>query len=269
MNALAWWAVAATVGGAAASGAWLAARRRSRDLARRLAAAARDLEHLQAAFARFAPPEVVDGIATGNDGLPVGRREVTVLFADLMGFSAMSERLAPEVLVRVLSTHFQRMSQIVAYHRGHVAKFIGDGMMALFGAFEHNPWQGNDAAHAALEMLAALDEHSAALTAAGMPRLRMGIGIHRGVAVAGVVGSAELQEFTVIGATVNLAARIERLTRVHEVRALLTTEARAGLDPRFVLRELPSTPIRGMSAPVVTFSLEGFAQEAPPGRGGK
>src|SRR5262249_27221812 len=62
MNALAWWAVAATVGGAAASGAWLAARRRSRDLARRLAAAARDLEHLQAAFARFAPPEVVDGI---------------------------------------------------------------------------------------------------------------------------------------------------------------------------------------------------------------
>src|SRR5262249_1345109 len=113
---------------------------------------------------------------TGNDGLPVGRREVTVLFADLMGFSAMSERLAPEVLVRVLSTHFQRMSEIVAYHRGHVAKFIGDGMMALFGAFEHNPWQGNDAAHGALEMLGAVDEHSVALAEAGMPRLRMGIG---------------------------------------------------------------------------------------------
>jgi adenylate cyclase len=164
------------------------------------------------------------------------------------------------VLVRVLNDHFRRMSRIVADHRGQVAKFIGDGLMALFGAHEPNPWQSDDAAHAALAMQASLEAHNQELARTGLPSLRMGVGIHRGLVVAGVIGSAELQEFTVIGGPVNLAARVEGLTRAHGVPVLLTGEVRAHLDPRFVARELPAAAVRGVAHPVTTFSLEGFGE---------
>jgi class 3 adenylate cyclase len=253
------WSVAlaaAVVAGLAV--AWWHARRDAAALRRRLVSAAGELEHLQAAFSRFAPPEIVDRIASGRPA-PAEKREVTILFADLVGFTTLGDSLDAELLVDVLNDHCRRMSRVVSDHRGHVAKFIGDGLMALFGAHEPNPWQASDAAHAALAMQAAVDEHNAALATRGLAPLRMGIGIHRGVAIAGVIGSAELQEFTVIGTAVNLAARVERLTRMHGVPVLLTAAVRAHLDPRFVVRELPANPVRGMAEPVTTFSLEGFA----------
>jgi adenylate cyclase len=148
------------------------------------------------------------------------------------------------------------MSRIIDDHRGHVAKFIGDGLMAVFGAHEPNPWQSNDAARAALAMQAALDEQNRERAAAGLPGLRMGIGIHRGSVVAGVIGSAELQEFTVIGAAVNLAARIERLTRTEQASILITAAVRSHLDPRFVVAPLPPLAVRGVSEPVEAFRLD-------------
>jgi len=150
------------------------------------------------------------------------------------------------------------MSRIVDDHRGHIAKFIGDGLLALFGAHEPNPWQSNDAAHAALAMQRAVDEQNRQREAAGRPALRMGIGIHRGGVVAGVIGSAELQEFTVIGAAVNLASRVERLTRTQQAAVLLTAEVRAHLDPRFVLQALPPLAVRGVDDAVALFRLDGF-----------
>jgi adenylate cyclase len=236
---------------------WWRARGRGTALRSRLVAAAGELEHLQAAFSRFAPRQLVDRIATGR-AATAERREVTVLFADLVGFTQLGERLEPEVLVRVLNEHFRRMSRIVDDHRGHITKFIGDGLMALFGAHEPNPWQSNDAAHAALTMHAALAAHNRELAAVGLPPLAMGIGIHRGMVVAGVVGSAELQEFTVIGAVVNLASRVERLTRTEQAPILLTADVRATLDPRFVVQALPPLTVRGVAEPVATFRLDGF-----------
>jgi adenylate cyclase len=237
---------------------WWRARGRATALRNRLVTAADELEHLQAAFSRFAPRQLVDRIATGR-AATAERREVTVLFADLVGFTQLGERLEPEALVRILNDHFRRMSRIVDDHRGHIAKFIGDGLMALFGAHEPNPWQANDAAHAALAMQAALATHNRELAAAGLPPLAMGIGIHRGMVVAGVVGSAELQEFTVIGAVVNLASRVERLTRTEQAPILLTAEVRTTLDPRFVVQALPPLAVRGVAEPVATFRLDGFA----------
>jgi class 3 adenylate cyclase len=112
--------------------------------------------------------------------------------------------------------------------------------------------------HAALGMQAALTTYNHELAARGLPALRLGVGINCGVAIAGVIGSRELMEFTVIGQTVNLAARVERLTRVHGADVLITAPVRDSLDPRFVLEELPARAVRGVSDPVPTYAVRGF-----------
>lgn len=211
---------------------------------------------MQAAFGQFAPGAVVDRIAAGGPRHDAERREVTVLFADLFGFTALGETLSPEALVTLLNDYFGRMSRVIEQHRGQVSKFIGDGLMALFGAHQPNPWQVNDAVLAALAMQRALAEHNAAR--GGTP-LRVGIGIHTGPAVAGVLGSQALVEFTVIGGTVNLAARVEGLTRTHDAGILVTDAVRTRLDPRFTLVAMPPTAVRGVDEPVATWAVTGFA----------
>ena len=252
-----------TVGGGAALvvvlfAGWWRMRGEVARLRARLETASMELQRLQIAFARFTPHDVVERIIARGVATTADKKEVTVLFADLVSFTRLSEHLDPAVLVDILNGYFARMSRMVTEHRGHVSKFIGDGMLALFGALEANPWQANDAAHAALAMQAELERYNRELAAASLPPLRMGIGLHRGVAVAGVVGSHELMEFTVIGNTVNLAARVERLTRVHQVGILVTQAVQEVLDSRFVLHELPAAPIRGITDPVVTFAVERF-----------
>jgi adenylate cyclase len=203
---------------------------------------------------------VVDRIADRGLAADAERREVTVLFADLFGFTALGETLAPEALVALLNDYFGRMSRVIEQHRGHVSKFIGDGLMALFGAHEPNPWQVDDAVHAALDMQRALADLNAGRAAQGGSPLRVGIGVHTGPAVAGVLGSRALMEFTVIGGTVNLAARVEGLTRVHDAAVLVTDAVRARLDPRFVLVAMPPTPVRGVDDLVTTWAVSGFAE---------
>ena len=242
-----------------ALGGWLyRTRREAARLRRRLDVANNELQHLQNFFTRFAPHDVVERLVRSGVPTQPERTEVTVLFADLVGFTALSESLAPEVLVAILNEYFRRMSQVISEHRGHVAKFIGDGLMALFGALEPNPWQTNDAVHAALAMRATLEGYNRELAAQGRPLLRFGVGIHRGTTIAGVIGSHELMEFTVVGSTVNLASRVEHLTRRHGVDIIVTAAVHAVLDPRFALRALPETPLRGVSEPVTTFAVEGF-----------
>ena len=233
-------------------------------LEERLAAAAGELESLQQAFARFAPSEVVEDIIAQGVSTRSEKKEVTVLFADLKGFTTLAERLDPDVLVRVLNGYFARTSRAITDHRGHVAKFIGDGILALFGALEANPWQTNDAAHAALAMRRALADYNATLAADGLPALAMGVGIHRGTVVAGVIGSAELIEYGVIGSPVNLAARVQELTRAHAVDVLVTAAVRDALDPRFTLHAMPPLEVKGLPAPVATFAVDGFDGEARP-----
>ncbi len=229
-----------------------------RRLRTRLEVAAGELQRLQTTFARFAPWTVVEGIVARGRPTDAERKDVTVMFADLVAFTTLSEALGPEVLVGVLNEYCMRMSRIVSEHRGHVAKFIGDGLMALFGAHEPNPWQANDAGHAALAMQDAVAAYNRELAARGLPQLQLGIGIHCGLAIAGVIGSHELMEFTVIGPTVNLAARIERLTRVHRVGVLVSAAARERLDPRFVVEPMPAREVRGVSDPVRTYAVMGF-----------
>lgn len=238
--------------------AWLAvaARRRAAGAHRRLEAAARELEALQHAFARFAPAQVVEDIIAGGISTRSESKEVTVLFADLQGFTALTERLEPARLVAVLNGYFEAMSRVIAAHRGHLAKFLGDGLLALFGALEHDPWQAHDAVRAALAMRRALADYNQTLARDGVPPLVLGIGIHRGAVVAGVIGTAELVEYGVVGRAVNLASRVEGLTRVHGVDILVTQAVASALDGRFRLRALPAVEVKGLPEPLVTFAVE-------------
>jgi len=215
------------------------------------------LERLQGAFSRFAPHDVVDRLAAGQEP-PAERAEVTVMFADLAGFTPLSERIEPAELVRILNGYHDRMQRAIAAHRGHVALLIGDGLLALFGAFERNPWQSDDAAHAALAMRAEIEAYNRELGTEGLSPLAIGVGVHRGVVVTGLVGSRELWQWSAVGRTVNLAARVQDLTREQGVDILLTEPVRKALDPRFALRELPPRPVRGIAAPVTTWALERF-----------
>jgi adenylate cyclase len=242
---------------AAALAALLASARSRAACSRALARATADLERLQISFARFAPEEVVEQIAARGIASEAAEREVTVLFADLKGFTPLAGTLGPAKVVELLNGWFRGMSAAIVAHNGHVAKFLGDGLMALFGALERNPWQARDAAEAALAMRESLRRYNVALAERGLPALSFGIGIHRGPAVAGIIGSDAWMEYTVVGDTVNVASRVQDLTRIHDADILVTEEVKTALDDRFRLRELPPAAVRGKPEPIRTWALEG------------
>jgi adenylate cyclase len=235
-------------------------RRRMRVLERRLEAATLELQSLQDMCARFVPSRVVDKLLTEGGEVPAERKVVTALFADLVGYSALSGQLEPPVLARVLNGYFQRVSDAVSEHHGYVSTFLGDGILAYFGALEPNPWQCNDAARAALEVRAALRAYNDELARDGLPQLAVGIGLHRGPGLAAMIGSRERREYAFVGRTVNLAARVQALTREHRVDILLTQEVRSHLDPEFALREMPPSEVKGFEGAVQTFALVGAAR---------
>lgn len=236
----------------------LRTRLRCRRLAERVPARGRELEALQQAFSRFAPHEVVEDIIERGVSRRSEKKSVTILFADLVGFTAMSEKLDPAILVEVLNGYFREMSRAIEAHRGYVAKLIGDGILALFGTLEENPWQADDAAHAALAMRERLGQYNEKLVSLERPSLAIGVGIHHGEVIAGIVGSDQITEYTVLGSAVNLASRVEGLTRRHHVDILVTESVKQKLDPRFELRAFAPEKLKGVSEAVATWTVLDF-----------
>jgi len=238
-------------------GALYRQRRRTEALQAQLETAAADLQRLQETCARLAPAGVVQRLIAGGADPGAERKVVTALFADLVGYTAMSERLEPVVLARILNGYFQCMSDAIHDHRGHVSTFVGDGILAYFGALQPNPWQCDDAVRAALAMRAAIRGYNQQLESDGLPPLAVGIGIHRGPGLAGLVGSRERMEYAFVGRTVNVAARVQTLTRIHQVGILVTGTIREHLDPRFVLEPMPAEAVKGITEPVMTWAVRG------------
>ncbi|MGH8699039.1 MAG: adenylate/guanylate cyclase domain-containing protein [Burkholderiales bacterium] len=229
--------------------------RRAKALEAQVEAAAMELQRLQEACSRLAPAGVVQSLIADRADAGAERKVVTALFSDLVGYTAMSERLEPAALAHVLNGYFQRMSDAIHEHRGHVSTFLGDGILAFFGALQPNPWQCNDAVRAALAMRAAIRDYNEELAREGLPPLAVGIGIHRGPGLAGLIGSRERMEYAFVGPTVNLAARVQTLTRIHKVDILVTEALREHLDPRFVLEPMPPEAVKGIEEPVVTYAV--------------
>jgi adenylate cyclase len=231
-------------------------RRKLRRVESHLQTATADLQRLQDSCSRLAPGNVVDRMISDGVEAAAERKEVTALFADIVGYTALAERLEPRDLVRVLNGYYQAMSDAILEHRGRIATFLGDGLLAYFGAFEPNPWQCDDAVRAALSMRTALATYNRKLDGQGLPRLGIGIGLNRGVGLAGFVGSRERMEYAFVGRTVNVAARVQSLTRTHRVDILVTDSVREKLDPRFELRPMPPTAAKGLTDPLVTYAVE-------------
>jgi adenylate cyclase len=238
----------------------LRGRARERQLDRLLVAADGKLEQLQRQFERFVPADVVERLTDGADAFAPERRQVTMLFADLRGFTAMCDRLDPAVSLGILNGYFDHMTEAIVRHHGHVTEFVGDGLLALFGAMEPNPWQGRDAVLAALAMREALARYNTALRERGLPELRFGIGIHGGEVVAGVIGTPGLSKFSVTGDPINVASRIEGLTSKLQVDLLFSDQIREQLDSSFCLRAMPPAEVKGKAGPIRTWTVEPDAQ---------
>jgi adenylate cyclase len=185
------------------------------------------------------------------------RRDMTVLFSDIRGFTALTERGQPEEIVGMLNEYFTRMVEIVFRHHGTLDKFVGDMVMALFGAPLDDPRHADHAAEAALEMLDALNELNARWRAAGCPELGIGIGINTGPMIAGNIGSEAIMSYTVIGDAVNLGSRLESLNKEYGTRIIISDTTRDHLSGSYSFRPLGNVVVKGKTQPVAIFELTG------------
>lgn len=183
------------------------------------------------------------------------QREVTVLFSDIRGFTSLSEGLEPRQVLALLDAYYGRMAQVIKGHDGVVGKFIGDGILAFWNVPDRDPDHAIKAVRAARDMLRALDEYNEDRAREGLAPLRIGIGIHTGPVAAGMLGGGQ-SEYTVIGDAVNVASRVEGLTKSLGAEILITEPTRLACGDRFAGRELAREEIRGRREPVLLFSVE-------------
>ena len=180
---------------------------------------------------------------------------MTVLFSDIRAFTSVSEKGEPEAIVAQLNEYFSRMVPIVFAHKGTIDKFVGDMIMALFGAPLDDPDHADHAVETALAMSAGLAQLNREWTAAGRPPLDIGIGINTGDMVAGNLGSEDIMSYTVIGDQVNLGSRLESLNKDFHTRVIISEATRAALKGRYDIRALGEVVVKGKSVPVKIFSV--------------
>lgn len=243
-----WWppllpaAAALAVYGAAALAGYAFVRRRARQT--------------RAMFAQYVPPAVVSRLIAQPELMRLGgeAREVTLMFTDLANFTTLSEQLSAEQTVEVLTAYFNAMTPIVHATGGTVDKFIGDAVMAFWGAPLDDPQHAEHAVTAAISMQQAMQVLVADLRARGLPPIHMRIGLHTGRVVVGNVGSEQRFSYTAIGDAVNLAARLEGANKAFGTGILLSAATAAQLPSSVALRALDDVVVKGKTEPVRVFT---------------
>jgi adenylate cyclase len=204
----------------------------------------RDKQQLRETFGLHVGEHAAQQILSRDPGLGGQVREVTVLFCDIRGFTALSAGRSPEAVVERLNAFLSTMVDIVeSRHGGIINKFLGDGFMALFGAGMAQPDHADAALAAARDMLGAGSE------------FKIGVGVHSGPAIVGNIGSARRLEYTAIGETVNIASRLEQLTKTLAEPLLFSEGTKRLLRGSWSARELGLHAIRGQPAPLELFGL--------------
>jgi adenylate cyclase len=210
---------------------------------------------LREALGRYVSPEVAARVERNPEELAGERREVSILFSDLRGFTTLSERMAPEKMAARLTEYFDAMTAAIFDHRGMVNDFVGDAIMAVFGAPLDDPDHARHAVESALAMQRALEGLNRRWQSEGLPPLRMGLGVHTGEVFAGNVGREGKVKYAVVGDTVNLASRVEGLNKDLGT-VMLVTEAvyqRAASEVRVTDRGL--VQVKGRQEPVRIYEV--------------
>ncbi|MBM3270569.1 MAG: HAMP domain-containing protein [Candidatus Sericytochromatia bacterium] len=209
---------------------------------------------LQDAFRRYVSPEVATRALAGPVGLGSELREVTVLFSDIRNFTALSERTPPETLVALINRYFERMVGCVRAEGGSVNKFIGDGMLALFGAPSALPDAPLAAVRAALAMEGELAAFNAEQIARGDVEIAIGVGIASGPCVVGTIGALDRLEYTAIGDVVNTASRIEGLTKDFGATILLDEATYEAIRGRVPVGMKGTVAVKGKARPIQVYA---------------
>ena len=204
-------------------------------------------------------PEVAAQLMRDGGALGGEEREVTILFVDLRSFTRLSESMAPREVLTLLNRYFDRMSGIVEIYHGIVDKYIGDAIMAIFGAPVEQSGHADNAVLAAIEMKSALARLNAELATEGRAKLSFGIGINTSRIIAVNIGSSRRLNYSFVGDGVNVAARLQDLTRMSQFSAdiLISAATLRAMRGRYRVRDLGAAPVRGRDEPVEVFSVEG------------
>jgi adenylate cyclase len=211
----------------------------------------RERQQAIAQFSRFTNPHVARQLVE-RGGIETGRREVTLLFSDIRGFTTLSETRKPEEVIALLNRYFSLQVDVVFRHGGSLDKFIGDCIMAIWGAPLDDPEHARRAVACALDMADTLQAFKRELGAENTD-FDVGIGLHSGPAVVGLMGSQKRLEYTAIGDTVNLASRIEGLTKDAKRRILVSRETAERCGDAFEFVSCGTFPVKGRAQPVELF----------------
>jgi adenylate cyclase len=220
-------------------------------------------ERIKETFGRFVSRDVAAAVLSGNLPLEGERREVTILFQDVRGFTTIAERLDPRLLVRLVNLLFGEVVAAVESHGGVIRVFTGDGVMALFGAPIGHDDDPARAVRAALDLVARLPALNERLAGEGLPELRIGIGIHHGDVVVGRIGPDERTEYGVVGDAPNVASRIEGLTKEMETTILVSGTTAARLGDEFELGRRAVLPVKGKDLPVEVVEVVRWRRPQP------
>jgi adenylate cyclase len=194
------------------------------------------------------------------------RREMTVLFSDIRGFTTLTERGQPDEVVGMLNEYFSSMVDLVFRHKGTLDKFVGDMVMALYGAPLDDPDHADHAVQTALAMIAELSRLNAQWKVQGrFAELDIGIGINTGPMIAGNIGSEAIMSYTVIGDAVNLGSRLESLNKQYGTRIIISEATRERLKGQYQFRALGDVVVKGKTQPVAIFEVVGPAASPAPG----
>jgi adenylate cyclase len=217
---------------------------------------------VRSTFAQFLSPEVIRRLMVNPQLVEPKKTDISVMFSDIRGFTTISEKMDAQELALFLKQYLSDMTKIVFNHSGTLDKYIGDAVMAFWGAPFEEPGHATKACNAALEMMKRVREMGRQWEAQGKPKLEVGIGINTGVASVGKMGSVLRAEYTALGDTVNLSSRLEGLNKDYGTHVIVNETTYEGAkDNGFVFRELDSIRVKGKLQPVTIYQLMGRKAE--------
>jgi adenylate cyclase len=223
-----------------------------------------NVKFIRTTFSKFVSQDVVEELLANPEAISLGgsKKEITVFFSDVRGFTTISEALSPEGLVSLLNEYLSEMTELIIDYRGTIDKYMGDAIMAFWGAPARNDDHAYYACVAAIAQYRALQQLQKRWSERNIPVIDIGIGINTGLAVVGNMGSSRRMDYTLMGDTVNLGSRLEGITKTYGVKICISEFTYERVKDRVYARELDLVRVKGKLEPVRIYELMGLVNEA-------